>query len=66
MPPLEHANRYHETFERLSLDINYELRTDTQPCEAEPNGRIMIAACEEFLSMFEIIPTGTVAFDDRG
>lgn len=49
------ARRFHEAYERLAPSFGYETRTETRAFDpTTPNGRLMIAVCEEL---------GTIADD---
>lgn len=47
----EMARKFHETYERLAPQFNYETRHDTRSFDpTTPNGRLMIAVCRALLS----------------
>ena len=44
------ARQFHDTYERLAPDYGYETREDTKLFDvASPNGKLMIAVCQEIL-----------------
>ena len=48
--PLELAILFHDTYERLAPSFGYETREETRKFDPEsPNGRLMVAVCEEVL-----------------
>ena len=48
--PLDLAERFHETYERLAPDFGYTTRPETRRFDPDsPNGRLMIAVCGEVL-----------------
>jgi hypothetical protein len=48
--PLDLARLFHETYERLAPSFGYTTRPETRHFNPDsPNGRLMIAACEEIL-----------------
>jgi len=50
MNATELAILFHETYERLAPQFGYETRTETRKFdETTPNGRLMVAVCEEVL-----------------
>jgi len=45
------AERFHEAYERLAPQFGYETREETRQFDpASPNGRLMIAVCEEIFT----------------
>lgn len=47
---IELATLFHETYERLAPEFGYKTREDTKYFDSStPNGRLMIAVCEEIL-----------------
>lgn len=48
--PLDLAKLFHETYERLAPSFGYQTRPETRQFKPDsPNGRLMIAVCEEIL-----------------
>lgn len=48
------ARIFHEAYERLAPNFGYETRPETRAFDPEtPNGRLMIAVCEEIVSAIE-------------
>lgn len=46
--PNKIAREFHEAYERLSPSFGYATRADTKQFDPDtPNGRLMIAVCEE-------------------
>jgi hypothetical protein len=44
---------FHDTYERLAREFGYETRPDTRAFDtSSPNGRLMIAVCEEVIREF--------------
>lgn len=60
MDAKELAVLFHETYERLAPNFGYETRTETRKFEeTTPNGRLMIAVCDEILGKLnEPLPNG--------
>ena len=45
------AQQFHETYERLAPQFGYETKEETRQFQEDtPNGRLMIAVCQEILS----------------
>ena len=45
------AQQFHETYERLAPQFGYETKKETRQFQEDtPNGRLMIAVCQEILS----------------
>lgn len=45
---------FHEEYERLAPEFGYETRVDTREFdENSPNGKLMIAVCEEVLDWLD-------------
>lgn len=45
---------FHDTYERLAPSFGYETREDTRKFdENSPNGKLMMAVCEEVLKTFQ-------------
>jgi len=64
MTPLQLAALFHEAYERLAPSYRYMTRPQTREFRpAFPNGRLMIAVCQEILDKFDVTPkqvtTGT-------
>ena len=50
LSPLDLAQLFHETYERLAPCFGYQTRPETRQFDPDsPNGRLMIAVCEEVL-----------------
>jgi hypothetical protein len=48
--PLDLAKLFHETYENLAPSFGYPTRPETRDLKPDtPNGRLMIAVCEEIL-----------------
>ena len=48
------ASVFHDTYERLAPEFGYETRSDTREFdEQSPNGRLMIATCEQVLGWMD-------------
>lgn len=44
------ATAFHQAYERMAPDFGYETRKDTKQFDAQsPNGRLMIAVCDEII-----------------
>ena len=57
MTALELAILFHEIYERLAPQLNYETRCDSHQFDAAtPNGRLMVATCKEVLRHLTSIP----------
>lgn len=49
------ARFFHDTYERIAPSFGYETRQETRAFDpATPNGRLMVAVCEEFSRLIEI------------
>ena len=47
---IELATAFHQAYERMAPDFGYETRKDTKQFDAQsPNGRLMIAVCDEII-----------------
>jgi hypothetical protein len=46
---------FHDAYECLAPELGYETRPDTRAFDTNsPNGRLMIAVCEELIREFEV------------
>jgi len=51
----ELARKFHDTYERRAPEFGYETRTETRQFEVDtPNGRLMIAVCDEVLAFVRV------------
>jgi hypothetical protein len=52
--PLQLAELFHETYERLAPSFGYDTRPDTRAFNPEtPNGRLMVAVCRKILATIQ-------------
>lgn len=52
------ARRFHDSYERLAPSFGYETRKDTRAFDpTTPNGRLMIAVCQELIKSGEVFFT---------
>jgi len=57
MTPLQLAGIFHDTYERLAPSFGYQTRPETREFRpASPNGRLMIAVCQEILDRYDVTP----------
>ena len=60
------AQAFHEAYERLAPEFGYETREETRQFDPEsPNGRLMLAVCDEIIGRIEVEVT-TEWVDDDG
>jgi len=56
----ELAEKFHEAYERLAPEYGYETRPETKQFDPEsPNGKLMIAVCDELLDTMDWVSVKT-------